>query len=88
MTPIPFKGQNTVFAKDQPEYIPLPAKVDTESPFGTVVSCWQLTWCERFKMLFGGGKVYMQLCMFKNKDGQVNPLTPSLLTTNPKDVGL
>lgn len=40
MTPVPFPQVNTVFAKDQPEYQPLPACVTQE---GVVVSCWELT---------------------------------------------
>jgi hypothetical protein len=40
MEPIEFAQQTTVFAKDQPEYLPLPAHV---SPDGQVTSCWELT---------------------------------------------
>lgn len=39
-TPIDFPGANVVIAKDQPEYLPLPALVAGD---GTVVSCWRLT---------------------------------------------
>ena len=39
MKPVEFKHQNVVFAKDQPEYQPLPAlRLDT--PEGEVISCW------------------------------------------------
>ncbi len=40
-----------VYAKDQPQYIPLPARVDSG---GTVVTCWQLTWRERLTLLLRG----------------------------------
>jgi hypothetical protein len=40
-----------VFAKDQPEYIPLPA---WRGPDGTVVSRWKLSWRERLAVFFGG----------------------------------
>ena len=40
-----------VYAKDQPQYFPLPARVDSE---GTVVTCWQLTWRERMTLLLRG----------------------------------
>jgi len=40
MTPIEFPGCNVTFAKDQPEYIPLPAMV---LPDTTVYTCWELT---------------------------------------------
>lgn len=40
-----------VYAKNQPQYLPLPARVDSE---GTVVTCWQLTWRERLTLLLRG----------------------------------
>lgn len=51
MKPVEFTEQNCVYAKDQPEYLPLPAH---KTPSGEVISCWALTWRERFKMLFTG----------------------------------
>jgi hypothetical protein len=70
MTPIKFPGHNTVFAKDQPEYLPLPAHVDREE--GVVTSCWKLSSKERIK-LFLTGKIYLRVMNF-NK-----PLQPQLL---------
>jgi hypothetical protein len=40
-----------VFAKDQPEYLPLPCH---RQPDGTVTIRWKLSWRERFAVLFGG----------------------------------
>jgi hypothetical protein len=78
MKPVEFKHQNVVFAKDQPEYQPLPAlKID--SPQGEVVSCWQMTFKERIKV-FVTGKIWLSLMSF-NK-----PLTPSFMSVNRKDV--
>jgi len=42
MKPVEFLGQTTIFAKDQPEYQPLPAHVDS-SPQKIVTTCWELT---------------------------------------------
>lgn len=53
MKPIGFKEQNTVFAVDQPQYLPLPAHRD-EGRQGRVTSCWQLSWKERWRVLFNG----------------------------------
>ena len=39
MKPIEFEGQNVVYAKDQPQYEPLPAWRDKVQS----ISCWQLT---------------------------------------------
>lgn len=40
MKPVEFKEQNVVFAKDQPEYLPLPAFLNSD---GVVTSCWELS---------------------------------------------
>lgn len=40
MTPKTFPEVNVIYAKDQPEYNPLPVYKDSQ---GTVVSCWELT---------------------------------------------
>ena len=78
MKAIEFPEQNIVFAKDQPEYLPLPA-FKNDSPQGEVISCWQLTWKERIKILFTG-KIWLSLLSF-NK-----PLTPSRLSINKSEV--
>ena len=54
MIPIKFKGYNVIYAENQPEYTPLPVYKDSE---GTVTSCWQFTFLERVKILFGA-KLY------------------------------
>lgn len=78
MKPVKFKHSNVTFAKDQPEYQPLPAlKLDT--PEGEVISCWQMSFKERVKVLFTG-KIWVSLMSF-NK-----PLTPSYISVNRKDV--
>jgi hypothetical protein len=78
MKPVEFKHQNVVFAKDQPEYQPLPAlKLDT--PQGEVISCWKMSLKERIKVLFTG-RVWLSLMSF-NK-----PLTPSYISVNRKEV--
>jgi len=78
MKPVKFKESNVVFAKDQPEYMPLPA-FKAKTPQGEVVSCWNLSLRERIRVLFNG-KIWLSLWSF-NK-----PLTPSLITTKKSDV--
>lgn len=78
MKPIKFKEQNCTFAQDQPEYIPLPA-MRVDGAEGQVVSCWQLSLKERFKILFTG-KMWISLMMFGK------PLTPSIFSPNKWDV--
>ena len=71
MKPIEFQEQNCVYAKDQPEYLPLPAH-KTED--GVVISCWALTLRERFKILFSG-KIWWSILTFNNP---IHPQRPSI----------
>lgn len=50
MKPVQFKEHNTIIAKDQKPYIPLPAHVGDN---GQVITCWQPTLRERIAILFG-----------------------------------
>ncbi len=76
MKPIKFKEQNIVFAETQDQYGNLPAFKDDD---GVVVSCWNLSLKERFRILFKG-RIWLGLWSF-NK-----PLTPSILTTKKTDL--
>lgn len=76
MKAIKFKEQNVVYAKDQPEYLPLPAFKDED---GKVVFCMGLTFMERVRVLFTG-IIWCSLLTF-NK-----PLTPSYHTTKKSDI--
>ena len=49
MIPIDFPEKNCVYAKDQPEYLPLPVFKEED---GRVWSCWKLTLRERIKIFF------------------------------------
>jgi len=70
MKPMEFRGVNCVYAKDQSEYLPLPAQ-KTED--GAVKTCWKLSLKERLTILFKG-KLYLTILTF-NK-----PLQPVKLT--------
>jgi hypothetical protein len=69
------KDAPILFAKDQPEYQTLPAYKFKDN----VVSCWGLSWKERFQIFFGG-RVFVSLKTW-NK-----PLTPSYLSTSFEDI--
>lgn len=64
------------YAKDQPEYIPLPALRFSD---GLVVTRWNLSWKERLHILFGGS-VFLGLLTFNN------PLQPIRISTSVQDV--
>jgi len=66
--PIEFPEQNCVYAKDQPEYLPLPVH---KTPDGMVISCWALTWRERLKVAFTG-RMWWSVLTFNH------PLQPQL----------
>ena len=66
-----FAQQTVVYAKDQPQYLPLPAH-KTED--GHVTSCWAFTWKERVRILFGA-KVFWTQMTFNQP---LQPVRPSL----------
>lgn len=74
MEVIEFPEQTAIYAKDQPEYIPLPA-YQFGDDVGTVAFCWRLSMIERLKMLFTG-KVWHLVLTFNQ------PLQPQLLTVD------
>ena len=78
MIPKKFPEVNVTFAEDQPEYLPLPA-FRNDSPQGEVVTCWQLSFRERMRVLFSG-EIWLSMLTF-NKS-----LTPSYITTKKEDV--
>lgn len=80
MKPIKFKEQNTTFAENQPEYLPLPAFKSTVGN-GEIVSCWQASFKERLIFLFTG-KMWVSLMIFGK------PLTPSFFTLKKSDIFL
>ena len=72
MKAIKFKECNSTYAKNQPEYLPLPAHKSSD---GTVTTCWSFSFIERIKILIFG-KLFLQILTF-NK-----PLQPLKMSTN------
>lgn len=75
MKPIEFPEQNIVFAKDQPQYLQLPAHV-VDEPEGRVISCWQLTEEEILEILMSG-KLWITQMSFNEKLQPIRPQTGS-----------
>lgn len=76
MIPIKFPEQTITYAKDQSEYFPLPA-IQINDQYGTVISCWKLTWLERIKTLIFGKIWHHQMCFRQ-------PLQPVKMTIHNK----
>lgn len=55
--------EEVVYAKDQPEYLPLPAIRQSD---GCIVTRWQMTWRERIKALLTGS-VYLEVLTFNQR---------------------
>lgn len=72
MEPIKFKEQNTVYAENQEEYMPLPAH-QARDPSGTVICCWKLTEKE-IEEIVKTGVIWHAIMTFDL------PLQPQLLT--------
>jgi hypothetical protein len=71
MKPIEFKQANTEFAKNQNEYLTLPAYTDDEQG-GRIVHCWQLELKERIKILFTG-KLWIWVLNFHKPPQPIKP---------------
>lgn len=67
----------TVYAKDQPEYIPLPV---VRLADGTVLSRWKLSWAERLRVLVSGDLYLWQMTFG-------HPLQPVKLATERPEMG-
>lgn len=63
--------QHVTFAKNQPEYLPLPAIVYG----GVVITRWKLSWAERIAVLLGGS-MWLQVLTFGD------PLQPLKLSVD------
>lgn len=75
MKALEFPEQTTVFAKNQPEYRPLPAHRFRDAE-GRVAFCWGLTWRERLVVL-ATGKLWHVVLTFDE------PLQPQQLSVDP-----
>jgi hypothetical protein len=62
---VEFKEQNTVYGKNQPEYLPLPAHHFNDEP-GRIACCWKLTFKERIKLLFTG-VIWHEILTFEHR---------------------
>ncbi len=77
MDPIEFPGHNIVFAKNQPQYRPLPA---FRNKNGLVITCWKLTPAEQLRVIETG-------CIWVSTLTFNHPIHPFLLEVNvPKEV--
>lgn len=70
---IEFPEQTTIFAKDQPQYLPLPAHVYENDAEGKIAFCWRLTLKERLLLLLTG-KLWHHVLTFNQ------PLQPQMLS--------
>lgn len=70
---VEFPEHNKVFARDQKQYIPLPAYQWPGDSQGRITCCWSLSWRERFKLLFTG-RIWHSILTFNS------PLQPQLLS--------
>jgi hypothetical protein len=78
---VAFPEQTVTYAKDQPQYISLPAHRFADDPQGRIACCWALTWRERLRVLFSG-TIWQQVLTFNQ------PLQPQKLTVEKPDMPL
>ena len=75
MKPIEFEEQNVIYAKDQPQYQPLPALKEND----TTITCWELSEEDK-KILNETGVVWLSQMNFGS------PLQPVLMTVNKSEL--
>lgn len=73
-----FPEQTTIYAKDQPQYLPLPAH-QFPGEQGRIVFCWKLTFRERIRLLFSG-TLWHEVLTFRQ------PLQPMKLALEKPDM--
>jgi len=66
--------EETIFAKNQPEYLPLPALVG-KMPSGKVITRWTLTDEQRLRVS-EGADIFLELFCGDRPGSLENPLTP------------
>lgn len=73
---IEFPEQTVVIAKDQPEYLPMPAHrlPPEEDPTGRVTCCWEFSPEELLAIAANGGRVWQSILTFND------PLQPQMLS--------
>jgi len=76
---IEFPEQTVVIAKNQPEYLPLPAHRFANDPQGRIAFCWRMTWRERLRVLWTG-ILWHEVLTFDR------PLQPQRLSTDKPDM--
>ena len=77
--PIDFAERNVEIAKDQPQYRTLPAFVDPDDPYGHRITCWQVSYRDRLKLLLTG-RLWVDVMSFNQ------PLQPLFFSVNKADV--
>lgn len=78
---IEFPEQTVIYAKDQPQYNPLPAHVVPGDPGGRIVCCWQMSWRERLRVLVTG-RVWHHVLTFGDR------LQPQLLSVDKPEMSI
>lgn len=76
MKPIDFEGVDIVFGKNQPEYIPLPAKQVNDN---TIMTCWELS-DEDILLINSSKKIWLGIMTFGK------PLQPVLLASSRSEI--
>lgn len=81
MRPVKFRAESVpgvtftgkTYAEHQPDYLPLPVLRVDEDQYGTVISCWQLSWRERWRV-FRTGRMFVSVMSF---DKPLQPIRPA-----------
>lgn len=75
MQPLKFKECNTVFAANQPEYLPLPAYKNPDDESGNVITCWELTESE-IEYIVKNKHIFLSQLTFNSALQPIRPFVP------------
>jgi hypothetical protein len=79
----PTGWERVTYAKDQPEYTPLPV-LRSPGPSGEVISRWTPTFRERLRLIFGGS-IWLTALTFSPRLGMREHLQPVRLAVDPPE---
>lgn len=83
MIPIEFEGMNAIFGKNQPEYLPLPARIGKD---GDVLSCWKLS-PEEIQMIVKTGVIWISQLTFNDSLQPICPMVTGDTVAKPYEIG-
>lgn len=82
---VEFEGQNVIYAKDQPDYLPLPAYVDTESREAPALFCFAVNDYQK-ERIQRSGKLWVRCLTFGHPLQPIALMVPEPIPEDPDPI--